>query len=106
MREREGGGRRGWTSPSSYLWRNLFTAGLVFQPILSLGVVEGRLGVGVSECRRWVVVVLMVGVLGAQVELCKIRRHATGFAEGLGASDNRRRRRGGGAVAALKSGQV
>lgn len=44
----------------------------------------------------------MVGVLGAQVELCKARGHATRLAEGLGARDHRwRRRRGGGAVAAF-----
>lgn len=55
------------------------------------------------------VVVVMVGVLGAQVELCKARGHTAGLAEGLGARDHgrrRRRRRGGGAVAAFQSSQV
>lgn len=73
-------------------------------PTLDLRVVEGRLGLGFSACGRWMVVV-MVGVLGAQVELCKARGHATGLTEGLGARDHgwrwRRRRRGGGAVAAF-----
>lgn len=45
----------------------------------------------------------MVGVLGAQVELCKARGHTAGLTEGLGARDHgwRRRRRGGGAVGAF-----
>lgn len=70
---------------------------------MGLRVVEGRLGMGVSACGRWVVVVVMVGVLGTQVELCKARGHAAGLAEGLGARHHgrRRRRRGGGAVAAF-----
>lgn len=93
--------RAGWGG-GPYLGRDLLAAGLVFKP--SLRVVEGRLGLGICACRRWVVVV-MVGVLGAQVELCKARGHATGLAEGLGAGNHgrrrRRRRRGGGAVAAL-----
>ena len=92
-------GRRPSSAP--YLGRYLLAAGLV----LGLRVMEGRLGLGVSACGRWVVVVVMVGVLGTQVELCKARGHAAGLAEGLGASDHgrrrRRRRRGGGAVAAL-----
>lgn len=78
----------------------------MFGPSVALRVVEGRLGLGVSACGRWVVVlvVVMVGVLGTQVELCKARGHAAGLAEGLGARDHgrrRRRRRGGGAVAAF-----
>ena len=74
----------------------------MFGPSLGLRVVEGRLGLGVSACRRWmVVVVVMVGVLGTQVELCKARGHATGLAEGLGARHHGRRRRGGGTVAAF-----
>jgi len=75
----------------------------VFESRLGLRVVEGRVGLGVSACGRRVVVV-MVGVLGTHVELCKARGHTAGFAEGLGARDHRRRRRrrrGGGAVAAL-----
>lgn len=85
-------------SSAPYLGRYLLVAGLVFSP--SLRVVEGRLGLGVSACGRWVVVV--VGVLGTQVELCKARGHTGRLAEGLGARDHerrRRRRRGGGAVA-------
>lgn len=64
-------------------------------PTLGLRVVEGRLGLGFSACGRWMVVVVVVGVLGAQVELCKASGHPTGLAEGLGASDEgwRRRRR-------------
>lgn len=89
-----------------YLGRYLLAAGLVFGPSVGLRVVEGRLGLGVSACGRWVVVVVvMVGVLGTQVELCKARGHAAGLAEGLGARDRGRRRsgrrRGGGAVAAF-----
>lgn len=92
-------------SSAPYLGGYLLAADLVFGPSVGLRVVEGRLGLGVSACGRWVVVV-MVGVLGAQVELCKARGHAAGLAEGLGARDHgrrkrRRRRRGGGAVAAF-----
>lgn len=99
---------RGWSgkvrgrgpSVAPYLGRHLLTAGLLFSPRKDLRVVEGRLGLGVSACGRLVVV--MVGVLGTQVELCKTRGHASRFAEGLGPSDHgRRRRRGGGAVAAF-----
>lgn len=94
------GGGRG-PSSASYLGRHLLAGGLGPR----LGVVEGRLGLGVSACgRRVMVEVVVVGVLGAQVELCKARGHAAGLAERLRASDHgrrRRRRRGGGAVAAF-----
>lgn len=105
MREGDGWGREALVA--AYLRRHLLGAGLVLGPSLGLRVVvvvEGRLGLGVSACGRWVMVVVMVGVLGAQVELCKARGHAAGLAEGLGARDHgrrRRRRRGGGAVAAF-----
>lgn len=83
-------------SPAPYLRWDLLTGGLAFKAGLRLRVVEGRLGLGVRAC------VVMVGVLGTQVELRKARAHAAGLAEGLGAgNDGRRRRRGGGAVAAL-----
>lgn len=66
---------------------------------LDLRMVKGRLGLGVSACRQWV---MMVGILGAQVELCKARSDSTGLTEGLRASDHgRRRRRGGSTVTAL-----
>lgn len=82
-----GGG--GGPSSAPYLGRYLLAAGLLFGPSKGLRVVEGRLGV--SACGRWVVV--MMGVLGTQVELCKVRGHAGGLAEGLGARDHGRRRR-------------
>lgn len=93
-------GGEGSRPPAPYLGRDLLAAGLMFKP--SLRVVEGRLGLGICACRRWVVVVVMVGVLGAQVELCKARGHTAGLAEGLRAGNHGwRRRRGGSAVAAL-----
>ena len=96
--ESRSGREQGRPLSTPYLGRHLLAAGLVLCPSLALGEVEGRLGV--SACVRWWVVV-MVGVLGAQVKLCKARGHAAGLAEGLGARDHgrRRRRRGGGAVA-------
>lgn len=103
-----GVGGSGWgkTGPHQlpYLRGDLLTAGLAFEAVLRLRVVKGRLGLGVGAC------VVMVGVLGAQVQLCKVRAHAAGLAEGLRARDHGRRsgrrRRGSSAVAALKSGQV
>lgn len=93
-------GGEGSRPPAPYLGRDLLAAGLMFKP--SLRVVEGRLGLGICACRRWVVVVVMVGVLGAQVELCKARGHTAGLAEGLRAGNHGwRRRRGGSAVVAL-----
>lgn len=90
---------RGGPSSAPYLGRYLLAAGLVFGPSMGLRVVEGRLGLGVSACGRRVVVVM---VLGTQVELCKARSHTAGLTEGLGARDHgRRRRRGGGTVAAF-----
>lgn len=91
--EREGEG----PSLAPYLGRHLLTVGLMFSPSGALRVVEGRLGV--NACRRWVVV--MVGVLGSQVELCKARGGAARLAEGLGARHHRWRRRRGGTVAAF-----
>lgn len=86
-----------------YLRRYLLITGLGISPSKGLRVVKGRLGLGVSACGRRMVV--MVGVLGAQVQLCKIRGHTAGLAEGLGARDDRwrrrRRRRGGSAVTAF-----
>lgn len=92
-------GSRG-PSSAPYLGRYFLADGLLFGPNMGLRVVEGSLGLGVSACGRWVMV--MVGVLGTQVELCKARVHAAGLTEGLGSRDHgRRRRRGGGAVAAF-----
>lgn len=89
-------------SLAPYLRRYLLIAGLVISPSKGLRVVKGRLGLGVSACRRWMVV--MVGVLGAQVQLCKTRGHAARLAERLGARNDRRRRRrrrGGSTVTAF-----
>lgn len=89
-------------SQAPYLRRYLLIRGLVISPSKGLRVVKGRLGLGVSACRRWMVV--MVGVLGAQVQLCKTRGDATRLAERLGARNDRRRRRrrrGGSAVTAF-----
>lgn len=102
MRQSEKG--KGW-GPSSapYLRRYLLIIGLGFSPSKGLRVVVGRLGLGVSTCRRRVVV--MMGVLGTQMQLCKARGHATRLTERLGARDHRwrrrRRRRGGSTVAAF-----
>lgn len=47
---RGGGIRRGAPSSAPYLWRHLLTTGLMVSSRLGLGVVEGRLGLGVSTC--------------------------------------------------------
>lgn len=98
-------GRGRGPSQAPYLGGHLLITGLVLSPSQGLRVVEGRLGLGVSACGRRMVV--MVGVLGAQVQLCKARGHTGGLAERLGARDDRwrwrrrRRRRGGSAVTAF-----
>ena len=87
--ERDGGGGGRGPSSAPYLGRNFLSADLGFGLTKTLRVVEGRLGLGVSACGRW----LLLGVLGAQLELCKARVHAGGLAEGLRARDHGRRRR-------------